>query len=88
MKFESLQRDLQAARAGELDMGTLARRLRGLILPAALPPKYGEVLAEITDRIESSALFDEESCSYSQSDLLEALEVWARKAKEKLASSR
>lgn len=84
MRFETLQRDLTAARAGELDMGTLARRLRGLILPAALPPKYGEVLAEITDRIESSALFDEESCSYSQSDLLEALEVWARKAQEKL----
>jgi hypothetical protein len=84
MRFETLQRDLLAARAGELDMGTLARRLRGLILPAALPPKYGEVLAEITDRIESSALFDEESCSYSQSDLLEALEVWARKAQDKL----
>lgn len=86
MKFESLQRDLQAARAGELDMGTLARRLRGLILPPALPPKYGEVLAEITDRIESSALFDEESCSYSQSDLLEALEVWAAKARERLGA--
>ncbi|HTH78790.1 MAG TPA: hypothetical protein VL593_07415 [Ramlibacter sp.] len=84
MRFETLQRDLAAARAGELDMGTLARRLRGLILPAALPPKYEEVLAEITDRIESSALFDEDSCSYSQSDLLEALEVWARKAQDKL----
>lgn len=84
MKFETLTRDLAAARAGELDMGTLARRLRGLILPPALPPKYAEVLAEITDRIESSALFDEESCSYSQSDLLEALEVWAQKARERL----
>lgn len=84
MKFETLTRDLQAARAGTLDMGTLARRLRGLILPAALPPKYGEVLAEITDRIESSALFDEDSCSFSQSDLLGALEVWEKKAREKL----
>ena len=84
MKFETLQRDLAAARAGELDMGTLARRLRGLTLPAALPPKFGEVLANLTDRIESSALFDGESCSFSQSDLLEALEVWARKAQERL----
>jgi hypothetical protein len=66
-------------------MGTLARRLRGLILPAALPPKFGEVLAHIADRMESSALFDGESCSFSQSDLLEALEVWAQKAREKLA---
>jgi len=84
MKFETLQRDLRAARAGELDMGTLARRLRGLILPAALPPKFGEVLLNIADRMESSALFDDDSCSFSQSDLLEALELWAQKANEKL----
>jgi hypothetical protein len=87
MKFETLQRDLSAARAGELDMSTLARRLRGLILPAALPPKFGEVLGEIVDRIESSALFDDESCSFSQSDLLGALELWAQKARERLAKS-
>ena len=84
MKFETLQRDLKAARAGELDMGTLARRLRGLILPAALPPKFGEVLLNIADRMESSALFDDDSCSFSQSDLLEALELWAQKAAERL----
>lgn len=83
MKFETLQRDLRAARAGELDMGTLARRLRGLILPTALPPKFGEILAEITDRIESSALFDGDGASDAQADLLEALEVWARKAAER-----
>ena len=86
MKFETLQRDLRAARAGELDMGTLARRLRGLILPAALPPKFGEVLLNIADRMESSALFDGDSCSFSQSDLLDALEVWAQKANERLGS--
>ena len=84
MKFESLQRDLEAARAGTLDMGTLARRLRELNLPAALPPKYAQVLADIADRMESSALFDGESCSFSQADLLGALEVWAEKANEKL----
>jgi hypothetical protein len=84
MKFETLQRDLQAARAGELDMGTFARRLRGLILPAALPPKFAEVLAEIADRMESSALFDDESCSFSQSDLLDALQVWIEQANKKL----
>lgn len=84
MKFETLQRDLAAARAGELDMGTLARRLRELILPAALPPQFAEVLANLTDRIESSALFDDDSCSFSQGDLLEALELWAKKANERL----
>jgi hypothetical protein len=58
--------------------------LRGLILPAALPPKFAEVLANIADRMESSALFDDDSCSFSQADLLEALELWAEKANEKL----
>ena len=84
MKFETLQRDLAAARAGELDMGTLARRLRGLTLPAALPPKFEEVLANLVDRIESSALFDDDSCSFSQRDLLGALELWVQKANERL----
>ena len=84
MKFETLQRDLQAARAGTLDMGTLARRLRGLTLPAALPPKFGVVLADIADRMESSALFDSDGGSFSQADLLDALEFWAQKAGEKL----
>lgn len=84
MKFESLQRDLEAARAGTLDMGTLARRLGELNLPAALPREFGEVLGDIADRMESSALFDGESCSFSQADLLGALGVWARKAQEKL----
>jgi hypothetical protein len=88
MKFETLQRDLQAARAGELDMGTFARRLRGLILPAALPPKYAEVLENIADRMQSSALFDDESCSFSQADLLDALEVWLQKANERLRAGK
>lgn len=84
MKFESLPRDLEAARAGTLDMGVLARRLRELNLPAALPPKYAEALANIADRMQSSALFDGNSCSFSQADLLGALEVWLDKASEKL----
>lgn len=84
MKFETLQRDLQAARAGELDMGTFARRLRGLILPTALPPKFAEVLADIADRMQSSALFDDDGCSFSQSDLLDALEVWHQRASDRL----
>lgn len=83
MKFETLQRDLEAARAGELDMGTLARRLRGLILPAELPPAFAHVLADIADRLESGALFGGESCSFSQGDLLQALETWHAKAVKK-----
>jgi hypothetical protein len=55
-------------------------------LLAALPPRYSEVLLNLLDRLESSALFSEESCSFSQKDLLDNLQVWADKARGQLVS--
>ncbi|AVQ81212.1 MULTISPECIES: hypothetical protein [unclassified Variovorax] len=55
-------------------------------LLAALPPRYGEVLLNLLDRLESSALFSEESCSFSQKDLLDNLKVWADKARGQLVA--
>jgi len=55
-------------------------------LLAALPPRYGEVWLGLIDRLESSALFSEESCSFSQSSLLDNLDGWLVKASEKLKS--
>jgi hypothetical protein len=49
-------------------------------LLAALPPRYGEVLQQLLDRLESSALFSEESCSFSQKELLDSLQLWFDKA--------
>lgn len=54
-------------------------------LRAALPPKYMVVLHDVLDRLQSSALFAEESCSFSQQDLLANLRIWARRAQETLA---
>ena len=45
-----------------------------------LPPRYAEVLHGLLDRLESSALFAEESCSFSHTDLLDGLQTWASKA--------
>lgn len=53
-------------------------------LLGALPPRYGEVLLNLLDRLESSALFSEESCSFSQKDLLDNLQVWVDKARGQL----
>jgi len=61
-----------------------ARASRELL--AALPPRYGEVLLNLLDRLESSALFSEESCSFSQKDLLDNLQVWVDKARAQLTS--
>lgn len=87
MTFETLRSDLRAARTGGLDIRTLAQRLRAFTVPPALPPTFGDVLADLADRLESGALFDGESCSFSQTDLLDALEDWERKARERLGSS-
>ena len=60
-------------------LSTLARRQDQLL--AALPPRYSEVLLNLLDRLESSALFSEESCSFSQKDLVATLQMWVDKAR-------
>jgi hypothetical protein len=50
-------------------------------LLAVLPPRYADVLHGLLDRLESSALFSEESCSFSQKDLLDSLQMWVDKAR-------
>ena len=50
----------------------------------ALPPKFEEVWLGLIDRLESSALFNEESCSFSQTDLLDSLEMVLNKAEATL----
>ena len=49
-----------------------------------LPERYGPVLLQLLDRLESSALFPEESCSFSQSDLHTHLHGWMAKARAQL----
>jgi hypothetical protein len=50
----------------------------------ALPEKYRTVYHDLLDRLESGALFSEESCSFSQRDLLDSLALWASKAQAAL----
>ena len=54
-------------------------------LLAALPPRYTEVLTQLLTRLESSALFTEESCSFSHKELLGSLQLWLDKARGILA---
>jgi hypothetical protein len=53
----------------------------------SLPPKFEEVWLGLLDRLESSALFNEESCSFSQTDLLDSLEMVLDKVEAKLTSA-
>ena len=85
-QLAALAQALQAFERGEhtaATLGTLARQQTALL--AALPPRYGEVLLNLLDRLESSALFAEESCSFSQKDLVANLQMWVDKARAALA---
>ena len=81
----TLTEALQALERGDhsaATLSTLAREQAALL--AALPPRYGEVLLNLLDRLESSALFSEESCSFSQKDLVASLQMWVEKARGSL----
>ena len=73
----------QQGRMPQSDMIALWRT-NGAQLP--LPEKFGIVLGDLLDRLEASALFSEESCSFSQKDLLASLQLWADKAQAKLTA--
>lgn len=77
---------LRGGEGGPAQFSTACRDQAALL--AALPPKYGEVLHNLLDRLEASALFAEESCSFSQSDLTESLQFWIDKATQQLAAAR
>lgn len=84
-QHQALAEALQALREERLDTHDLCRLARAQPdLRAALPPRFGEVLDGLLDRLESSALFAGESCSFSQHDLLDSLQLWLDKAAERL----
>ena len=59
-------------------LNTQARASQALL--TTLPERYGQVLLQLLDRLESSALFTEESCSFSQADLHDHIKGWLEKA--------
>lgn len=84
-ELHALQQALQQLSAGKITASELSAQARATPhLLARLPPRYGQVLQDLLDRLEASALFTEESCSFSQSELLTHLQGWADKAQEML----
>jgi hypothetical protein len=86
-QLQTFQTALEQFCAGVLSayaLSTMARSQQELL--AALPEKFPEVLHQLMDRLESSALFSEESCSFSQRDLVESIQWWVHQAAQRLAS--
>ncbi|TWO73264.1 hypothetical protein FN976_02350 [Caenimonas sedimenti] len=81
-EIDLLQSGLESLRRGDTSAAAFSGQARHLAaLLDGLPPRFGEVLDQLLDRLEASALFTEESCSFSQSDLLDNLQLWIDKAR-------
>jgi hypothetical protein len=85
-QLDAIAAQLEALRSGSGgSVATFSNEARASTeLLASLPSRYGDVLLNLLDRLESSALFSEESCSFSQRDLLDNLQVWVDKARAQL----
>ena len=87
-QLDTVQEALQQLRQTHLTAHALSELARAqTALLEALPPRYSEVLLGLLDRLESSALFSEESCSFSQQGLLDNLQMWVDKARGQLVAS-
>lgn len=87
-QLTAIQHALADFQQGLLDAASLSARARAQAqLLDTLPPRYAEVLQGLLDRLESGALFSEESCSFSQKDLIANLQVWVEKAATALESA-
>ncbi|TAG81779.1 MAG: hypothetical protein EAZ24_04145 [Burkholderiales bacterium] len=74
-------------RKGDIAVAAFAARAEACAaLLAALPPPYARAMDEIVTRLQSSALFSAESCSFSQEELHNALSHWLNKAQQKLGA--
>ncbi|MES2976997.1 MAG: hypothetical protein V4731_01115 [Pseudomonadota bacterium] len=88
-ELSTLTHGLQRFKSGECgaaEFSRLASSQQALL--AALPSRFREVLDQLLTRLESSALFTEESCSFSQQELIASLAMWVDKAGAHLQSSR
>lgn len=81
----TLTQALDALRQGRCSPAEFARLARSqTALLQRLPERFAPVLFDLLDRLESSALFTEESCSFSQTELFDSLQLWLDKAAQRL----
>jgi len=82
MTDDPLAASIAAFRRGELpaDQLTATWRAAAATWPG-LPPRYAAVLEKLLAPLEASALFSEESCSFSRSDLADSLGQWLQHAR-------
>jgi hypothetical protein len=84
-QLAALRESLGAWQSGECNSRTFVSDWREQsALLHSLPDKYATVFNNLLLRVESSALFTEESCSFSAKELADSLAVWLAKATAQL----
>jgi len=85
-ELDAIQSALDRLRRDDLGAQAFSTQVRGQeALLQRLPERYRAVLFDLLDRLESSALFSGESCSFSQDGMLDNLQLWIDKARGQLA---
>lgn len=84
-QLEDLALQVRSLREGRSSIeALLAQTQASDDLRRQLPAAFPTVLDNLMDRLQASALFTEESCSFSRQDLLDSLQLWLDKARERL----
>jgi hypothetical protein len=82
---DAMQDALRAAQQNELPISSFCQSWRKQAAQLTeLPPRFREVLEDLLSRLETGSLFTEESCSFSQADLLTTLDMWLDNARQSL----
>lgn len=82
MNHDPLAASIAAFRSGQLPADQLVAtwRVAASVWPG-LPARYAAVLEKLLAPLEASALFSEESCSFSRTDLADSLAQWLQHAR-------
>lgn len=82
MNHDALNASIAAFRNGTLPAEQLVATWRAAAATwPGLPPRYAAVLEKLLAPLEASALFSEESCSFSRTDLADSLAQWLQHAR-------
>lgn len=82
--LERMNTALHRSQNGQMPQSEMIDLWRTASAALGLPDRFAQVLHPLLDRIEASVLFSEESCSFSQKDLLAHLQLWSDKARLEL----
>jgi hypothetical protein len=78
--FSALRTSLAELEQGRIDIAALVKRWQ--TCAAELPTQFSQALDPILMRLESSRLFDQDGCSFSRHEILDAMRHWLQQAEQ------